>query len=240
MRRLTRAVAHDPVPTVNLLSPWVFDAIATGRLRLRFIAAGAVLVLLIGVGWAVQYTRIDRTEQALGVEQAQTSRLSAHTKELATVQTYATAVDRQKVLARLAMKREVYLSRALAGLLQATPRGAVVDTIDVTVSAVGAEAAAGAVPVDGAELSTCPGADPFNTRVVAGCMTLSGTAQSRASVSELVVNLGDDPRFVEPFISTTTTAEGDDLAFTGSVGLSTRTFTRRYSRIDALLARTSR
>jgi hypothetical protein len=237
VRLPSRSVAPDPVPVVNLLSPWVFEALATRRLRLRFLAAAGVLALLIGAGWTVLQMRIDRAEQALWVEQAQTARLTGHTKELAPVRTYVAAVDRQKLLAKGAMSKEVYLSRLMAGLQRAAGGDVSVDTIEMTVTPAAVSTEGAAAPTDEA---TCPGPDPYNTRAVAGCVTLSGTAGSRAAVGELVQNLGADPLFVEPFISTTTTAEGAGLAFTGSVGVSTKAFSHRYARIDRLLAGSSR
>lgn len=247
MRRLSRPVAHDPVPTVNLLSPWAFEAIATRRLRQRFVAAAVVLVLLLGAGWMVQRLRVGQAEEALTAGRAETARLAAQTKELAPVRTYVATVDQQTVTVQEAMKNEVRLSRVLAGLGRATPTGAKVGSVTVTVSppSGGPGTTAAAAPVtptaagDG-EPSTCPGPDPFNTRVVVGCVTLSGSARSRASVGALVVSLGRDPLFVEPFISTTTTAEGDEVTFTGSVGLSTKAFTRRYAKLDVLLTKGTR
>ena len=56
----------------------------------------------------------------------------------------------------------------------------------------------------------------------------------------LLVNLGDDRLFVEPFISTTTTAEDDVVTFTGSVGLSERAFSKRYADMEKLLAGVAR
>ena len=50
------------------------------------------------------------------------------------------------------------------------------------------------------------------------------------------MNLGADKLFVEPFISTTTTAEGARLTFTGSVGVSTKAYSHRYAGINVLLA----
>lgn len=233
-----RPAPHDPVPSVNLLSPWVFEALATRKLRQRFLAAACVLVMLVGAGWSVQHLRTRQAEQVLVVEQAETTRLTTQTNQLAPVRTYVATVAQQKVTVSESMADEVYLSRVLAGMRSATPSGADVETMAITVTppvAAAAEGEAEAAVVDGATVSACPGPDPFNTRVVVGCVTLSGTASSRATVGDLVLNLGEDALFVEPFISTTTTAEGDDVVFTGSVGLSTRAFTGRYAEIDALL-----
>jgi Tfp pilus assembly protein PilN len=225
---------HNPVPSVNLLSPWVFEAIATRRLRRRFTVAAAVLALAVGAGWGVQHLRIGQAEQVLAVEQATTTRLTAQTNELAPVRTYVATVGQQKVLVQGAMADEVLLSRVLTGLRQATPSGAHVETTDITLTPPAdpgsAQAAAATAP------SACPGPDPFHTRTVVGCITVSGTADSRATVGDFVVNLGDDKLFVEPFISATTTAEGSDVVFTGSVGLSDKAVSGRYADIDAMIA----
>lgn len=248
MRRLTRHHAHNPVPSVNLLSPWVFEAMDTRRLHQRFAAAAGVLVLLIGAGWAVQHLRTGQAQQVLAVEQAETTRLTSQTQELAPVRAYVATVDQQKLTVQQSMQSELYVSRVLAGLEDAAPQGAEVETLAITLAppvvppaattevAEGTEATEDApAPPAAPVISPCPGPDPFNTRVVVGCITLSGSADSRATVGGLVVNLGDDPLFVEPFISTTTTADGDRVMFTGSVGLSTKSFTHRYDPIDDLL-----
>lgn len=233
MKRPTRTAAHSPVPSVNLLSPWVFEAIATRRLRGRFAVAAMALALLIGAGWAVQHLRIGQAEQVLTVEQAETARLTAQTNELAPVRTFVATVGAQKGVVQEAMANEVYLSRVLTGLRNATPATAKVETIAVTLSppAAGTDPAAAATTV-----SPCPGPDPFNTKVVIGCLTLTGSADSRASVGDFVIKLGADKLFVEPFISATTTADGAAVVFTGSVGLSEKAFSRRYAEIDELLA----
>ncbi len=238
-----RAVPHETVPAVNLLSPWVFEAMAARRLQERFAVAAVVLVMLLGAGWALQHLRTGHAERLLADQQATTARLAGQNRELATVRTYVSSVLQQKQVAQDAMKDEVYLSRVMAALETATPAGAAVEsiTVKVTPPVGGAEGGgtAEAAAADAGE-STCPGPDPFHTRVLVGCVTITGSAKTRASVGRMVLNLGSDPLFVEPFISTTTTAEGDDVTFTGSVGLSTKTFSRRYADIDALLAKGTR
>ncbi|HYO39381.1 MAG TPA: PilN domain-containing protein [Nocardioidaceae bacterium] len=239
-----RAVPHETIPSVNLLSPWAFDALTARRLQERFAVAAVVLVMLLGAGWAVQHLRTGHAERLLADEQKTTARLATRTKELAPVRTYVSSVLAQKQVAQEAMKDEVYLSRVMSALESATPTGAKVESITVKVTPPveggDANAAAAAGGTGDAGESTCPGPDPFHTRVLVGCVTLTGSAKSRDSVGRMVRNLGSDRLFVEPFISTTTTAEGDDVTFTGSVGLSTKTFSRRYADMDALLAKGTR
>lgn len=90
-------------------------------------------------------------------------------------------------------------------------------------------------PARGLVGSTCPGPDPFGTKVVVGCVTFEGTAVSRDAVGQLVIALGDEGLFVEPFVDTTTTdaadaaaSAGGPVSFTGSVGLSPKVFSGRY------------
>lgn len=253
MKRPSRQAAHPVVPTVNLLSPWVFDALQTRRLRRRFAVAAALLALLIGAGWAVQELRIRQAEQVLTVEQAETARLTAETNKLAPVRVYVATVEGQKGTVAQAMANEVLTSRILAALRAATPAGATVASVAVTVSppppapvapapapegdtAATPAPAPAPVPVE----SPCPGPDPFNTLTVVGCVTLSGTADSRATVGSFVIRLGGERLFVEPFINTTTTAEGDEVSFTGSVGLSEKAVSGRYAELDALLEEEAR
>jgi hypothetical protein len=70
---------------------------------------------------------------------------------------------------------------------------------------------------------------------VIGCITLSGSAGTRADVGELVINLGNEELFVEPFVSTTTAGDGTGVTFSGSVGLSDKVYSRRYADLDKLL-----
>jgi Tfp pilus assembly protein PilN len=237
-----KPAAHQTVPAVNLLSPWVFDALSVRRLQERFAVVAVVLVMLMGAGWAVQHLRTGHAERLLVDEQAASARLADRTKELAPVRTYVAAVLDQKTVAEKAMKDEVYTSRILTALERATPRDTAVQSIGVKVTAPPGKGQGDqqVAANDSGEASACPGPDPFHTRVMVGCVTLSGTAKSRSSVGRLVLNLGSDPLFVEPFISTTTAGEGDDVTFTGSVGLSTRNYSRRYADIDALLAKEAR
>lgn len=221
------------LPTVNILSPWVFERMAIRRLRRRFALVGFVLVLLIAAAWSAQHLRIEQAQQVLDVETAETTRLTAQTNELAPVRAFVTGIEQQKQTVQDTMASEIYFSRVLEGIQRDAPLGAVVTSLQVTLapSATAAAPAEGAVPV----VSPCPGPDPFNTKIVVGCITISGSAATRSDVGAFVIALGDDELFVEPFISTTTTADGSEVTFSGSVGLSEKVFSGRYADLDKLL-----
>jgi hypothetical protein len=144
----------------------------------------------------------------------------------------------------------------LEGLQDATPVDARIESVSVTPAAPALEVAPAPAPDPGtaggeegteapaeevpppatSSTSPCPGPDPFSTRVVVGCVTVSGSASSRDDVGDLVVRLGEDPLFVEPFISTTTTADEEQVTFSGSVGISPKVYSRRYADLERLLA----
>lgn len=237
-------------PSVNLLSPWALDALAARRLRRRFGAVAVLMVLLVVAAWGVQQIRVVQAQQVLSVEQAETTRLTSATTALAPVRTFLASVEQRKALVSETMAGEVYFSRVLDAMADAAPLGADVESVTITLAPPtaaapvgtpapaeegGAEGEAAATPAVPAVESPCPGPDPFNTREVVGCIQLTGTADSRASVGAFVIALGADEQFVEPFISTTTTADGQAVTFTGSVGLSQKVYSQRYTDIDRLL-----
>lgn len=197
---------------------------AARRLQHRFVAAGLVMLVLVGTGWYLQHLRVSEANKLLAVEQAETSRLSGQAQTLVTIKAFVTGVDNQHKTVQTAMSREIYFSKVISGIRAATPSGTGLQTIAVTLAP---ETAPGAVPAAGAA-AVCPGPDPFQTETVTGCVTLSGTAFSRADVGELVTNLGETGVFVEPFISTTTTGDSVAVSFSGSVGLSDKVFSGRY------------
>ena len=119
----------------------------------------------------------------------------------------------------------------------ASPSGTSLQSISVILApdaaGAGAPASSTTAPATGgtstAGASVCPGPDPFQTETIIGCVTLSGTAVSRAEVGELVTRLGSMGLFVEPFISTTTTGDTASVTFSGSVGLSEKVYSNRYA-----------
>jgi hypothetical protein len=232
MRRTSGGTRRVTLPAVNLLSQSSFERLRARRLRHRFVAAGVVLVLLVGAGWALQHLRVTEAGKLVAVEKAETARLNSQTHALAPVRTFVSGVALQERTVQDAMAREIYFSDVLAGIRAATPSGARLESVAVTLApALDAAAAQGGQPA-----SVCPGPDPFQTQTVVGCVTLTGTAPSRAEVGQLVVNLGGADLFVEPFISTTTTGDSEAVTFNGSVGLSKKVFSARYATLADALA----
>jgi hypothetical protein len=221
------------LPVVNLLSPSVFEAMAARKLRRRFVAAGFVLALLVGGGWGVQHLRSVQAEKLLTVERAETSRLTADSKELAPVSVYVAEVAKQKTVVKKAMANEALMSRVLDDLRAATPTGVRIETATATIE--GAQSA-GKAGQSSTTANVCPAPNPFVRQASVGCVTLTGTATSRAVVGQFVIKLGAGGVFVAPYVTTTSTADGKRVTFSGSVSVSKRVYSNRYADIDALLA----
>jgi hypothetical protein len=221
MSRRAKESRVGGLPVVNLLSASEFERMAARRLRRRFVVGGIALIVLVGGAWTYQHLRVAEAQKLVAVEQAETSRLSSQTQVLAPVRAFVNGVAVQENTVQSAMVGEIYFSDVLDGVRDATPPGAQLATVAVTL-------AAPTDPAAGVTVSACPGPDPFNTRPVVGCVTLSGTAATRAEVGDMVVQLGHSSLFVEPFIATTTTGETDEVTFSGSVGLSDKVFSKRY------------
>jgi hypothetical protein len=242
------ATGTDGAAVVNLLSPWVFEELRVHRLRQRFVIAGIGLVVLIGLVWTGLQLNLHGAEEELRGEQATTTGLTAQMKDLAPVKTYVNGVVHRVVTVRAATYADVAFSEVLTSLNDAIPADATVTSMSVDLAAETATAPSTGTgtavaadptkdPARGLSGSSCPGPDPFGTKVVVGCVTIEGTAADRESVGKLVIALGESGLFVEPFVNTTTTSDGDGVSFAGSVGLSPKVFSGRFDDLGAALAK---
>lgn len=242
------------LPSVNLLSPWALERIAVRRLRIRFMVGCLGLVVAVAAAWGVQTMRVADAESLLVTEDAETSRLAEQTNELQPVKAYVAGVEQQKVAVSGAMGTEIYFSKVFEAMSVAAPDGVVLDSLVVVLAPPPPAPVPAPAPAEGSDKDKdedggqatpapaapatpplCPGPDPFQTREVVACITLSGSAGSRAEVGAFVVALGADDSFVEPFISTTTTSDASQVTFSGSVGLSEKVFSGRFADLDAWL-----
>jgi len=216
------------VPTVNLLSPAVFEALAVRRLRRRFAVAAVALVVLMGSGWAYQRSRVASAEEELATQQAAAIRLAARVNALAPVRQFYADVERRKKSVTQAMASEVLFSRIVAEMRAQTPPDVQVDTWSVTMTGAGSSrnASGSAAPTTDA---ACPQPNPFTPPSAVGCVTIGGSAAARDAVGKLIVRLGGSALFVDPFITTTDASEDGKVTFSGTVGVTRKAFSMRYA-----------
>jgi hypothetical protein len=242
------AKQHLParLPTVNLLSPSVFEQRALRRLRLRLALVAIALVVLMSAGRSVQNDRIAHAEQELAVQQVRTNTLTAQVKELAPVRQFYATVAQRKSMATRTMATEVMFSQIMDELRARTPPGLLFETMSVKIQPAGTAggAASGstapaspAAPATGgtgsgspaADATGCPTPDPFTATAAVGCIIIGGTAADREALGWLVILLGESKLFVGPFVSTSTVSAEGLVAFTGTVALSQKVFSGRYA-----------
>ncbi|TIC88429.1 hypothetical protein E8D34_05770 [Nocardioides sp. GY 10113] len=228
---------------VNLLSPWVFEELRVHQLRRRFVLGALVLVVAVGLIWSGLRFELHRAEEELRGQEARGSALTVQIRDLAPVRTFVDGVQRRVIRVHDTAYDEVAFSRVLGGLTAAAGPGTAITSVSIglvsRVSAPDSSATGGSAgtapggqgaeqdPTRGLLGTTCPGPDPFATNDVVGCLSIEGTASSRAEVGDLVVALGEDDLFLDPYVSTTT-ADNDRVSFSGTVGLSPKVFSGRY------------
>lgn len=84
---------------------------------------------------------------------------------------------------------------------------------------------------------SCARPDPFNPSPIIGCVTLSGTASSRAVVGEFINSLKSSDLYADPFVTTTSMngALGEEsVVYSGSVGLTGKAVSGRYADLSWL------
>jgi hypothetical protein len=105
-------------------------------------------------------------------------------------------------------------------------------------SAAGAARATTPTPAaPAADAVACARPDPFNPARVIGCVTITGTADSRAVVGDLINKLKASDLYADPFVTTTTAggAAGEQsVQFSGSVGLTGKNVSGRYADLSWL------
>lgn len=203
---------------VNLLSAWVREENKVRSLRLRFTGGAVAVVALLALVWAGLQMSIATAQRDLSDQEASAGLVRAQIAEMAPLKTYAASIRGRENLVLTSMSSAVTFSRALTSLEAILPPDTSIGTFAGTLTPVDPSTSA---PVTG-EATTCPGPDPFGVTIVVACVELSGLAPSREAVGNLVVALGRDKQFVEPFITTTTTDDANVVAFSGSFALDPR------------------
>ncbi len=111
------------------------------------------------------------------------------------------------------------------------------ETPDPAAALEASQTAKSAASAAAASAVSCARPDPFNPAKVIGCVTITGTADSRAVVGELIEKLKASDLYADPFITTTTAggAEGEEsVTFAGSVGLTGSAVSGRYADLSWL------
>ncbi len=205
---------------VNLLPPEIRQRTQTRRLTLMVIAAGVVLLVLIGFFYAVQAANLARVKQDIAAQESKNAQINS---EIAGLQEFAalqTEAQTKKALLSTAFANEVSFSGILLDLSRVIPSDAYLTTFaaQVTPPVVGAVPAA---PV--------PGAPPVSATPLIGTMTAAGEGSGADALASWITRLESVKGWVNPWISTfaETTPNTDRFTFNSGADLTSDVLTER-------------
>ena len=240
--RIERPPFEPSLPQVNLLPRQVQDSITIARIRNWTITAVAAVLVLGGALWWLQGSTIERAEADVAAATVENTRLRADLEALAPVKQMYEQITRLQEVVTTTMASQPQAAIVIQRLAEA---GDVAGGDEITFSSV--DVSYQGIPAPGGVLNTCPNPDPFGTEITIGCLTFSANASSRDQVSALLRAMDDDPLFIGPYVTSTTTTEvaagpqgnrtQDVVAFSGSAGVSLEALQTLLTpeQIDALL-----
>jgi Tfp pilus assembly protein PilN len=220
--------------TVNLLPPEIQERTKVRRLTAALVMAGASVVVLLGLVFVLQSTRLSQVQDDLATQNQQNAALQADIDELAQYQTLQDQVAAREVLATAALQDQVLWSGVLHDISAVIPQHAWLTSLTGSVSAAAAvpPVAAPAAPAEQtapAEGSTEEAAaepvapapvDPASTLV--GAIQFQGATFTQPTVAVWLTRLELVDGWVNAWVTDSSQQQietQDAVVFTGSVDL---------------------
>lgn len=231
------------LPSINVLPPAVTEREHVERVRRTFAVAAVVAVAAVAGGFVLQSGAISSANDELAAEEARTAQLSGQAAELAPVKTYYVTVEANEATIQQTMSREVLLSDVVDRLYATAPPTVDLGTVEIAVSTTPVLPDA-AVPVDPTAGATaaCPSPDPYVAAgESAGCVTITGTAASRAALGDWEAQIARTDLFDNLFISSSAAAAEEGakaITFSASVSVTGAAYVNRYADLAFVEGRT--
>jgi hypothetical protein len=220
--------------TVNLLPPEIQERTKVRRLTAAMVMAGASVVVLLGLVFVLQSTRLSQVEDDLDAQNATNAALQSDIDDLAQYQVLQDQVAAREVLATAALQDQVLWSGVLHDVSAVIPQHAWLTSLTGSVSvaaAVPAPAAPpapaeGAVPAEGSTGETPVEAvapapvDPATTLI--GSIQFQGTTFTQPTVAVWLTRLELVDGWVNAWVTDSSQQQienQDAVVFTGSVDL---------------------
>jgi hypothetical protein len=223
--------------TVNLLPPEIQERTKVRRLTAALVMAGASVVVLLGLVFVLQSTRLSQVEEDLTAQDAVNASLQADIDDLAQYQTLQDQVAAREVLATAALQDQVLWSGVLHDISAVIPQHAWLTSLTGSVLAAPAAPAvvAPAAPADQAaaaegstEGSTDQAATPAAPAPLDPATTLIGSIQfqgatfTQPTVAVWLTRLELVDGWVNSWVTDSSQQQietQDAVVFTGSVDL---------------------
>jgi len=220
--------------TVNLLPPEIQERTKVRRLTAAMVMAGASVVVLLGLVFVLQSTRLSQVQEDLDAQNATNAALQSDIDDLAQYQTLQDQVAAREVLATEALQDQVLWSGVLHDVSAVIPQHAWLTSLTGSVSAAAAvpPPAAPAAPADGAapaegsteetpvEAVAPAPVDPATTLI--GAIQFQGTTFTQPTVAVWLTRLELVDGWVNAWVTDSSQQQienQDAVVFTGSVDL---------------------
>jgi len=220
--------------TVNLLPPEIQERTKVRRLTAAMVMAGASVVVLLGLVFVLQSTRLSQVEGDLDAQNATNAALQSDIDDLAQYQVLQDQVAAREVLATAALQDQVLWSGVLHDVSAVIPQHAWLTSLTGSVSVAAAvpappappAPAEGAAPAEGStgETPAQPVApapvDPATTLI--GSIQFQGTTFTQPTVAVWLTRLELVDGWVNAWVTDSSQQQienQDAVVFTGSVDL---------------------
>jgi Tfp pilus assembly protein PilN len=221
------------LPRVNLLPRAVTEHVRLVKLRRIFGLGAVAAVAAIAAAYTLQSGAISTANDGLAVEQTRASQLSSQVATLTPVKVYYAAVEANATTIRETMAREVLLSDIVTRLYASAPPNVDLGTVAITVSSQAVPPASATPDPAAPAASACPSPDPYVVPdAAAGCVTITGSATTRAALGNWETRISGSKLFSNLFISSSQAAADVDqqaITFSATLAVTKAAYVNRYA-----------
>ncbi|MEP6476642.1 MAG: hypothetical protein ABJC60_05160 [Actinomycetota bacterium] len=204
---------------VNLLPPEIRQRTQTRRLTVMVVAAGLVLLVLMGFLYVLQSASLSRVNDEVAAQESANAQLQAQIAGLQEFAALQTEAQTKKALLSTAFANEVSFSGVLLDLSRVIPSDAYLTTFAAQVTPPATTAVApAAVPV-----TTAP------TTPLIGTITAAGQGSGADALASWITRLESVKGWVNPWFTTIaeTTPDSDRFTFNSGADLTSDVLTDR-------------
>lgn len=219
------AVLHAPftprLPSVDLLPPSVRTAVRVSKVRRALLGILALILAVSALAWFLQSASIDAAEASLASAEADNASLQKQVGSYGAIKQLNDQITAQEKLVRTALAADPQAADVIARVKAAAGPGVTLDQLAVTYNGIPDPAQ---VAVGQQHLFPCPDPAPFTSKIAVGCISITGSTQSRDEISAFLTRAEADPVLAGAFLQSSVyvAASADTpakVSFTASIGI---------------------
>ena len=204
---------------INLLPPETRERQRTRRVTALVIAAGVVVIAILGLLFVMQSSRVSSLQSQVATQNTRNATLQAQASQLQPYETMRQSLSSRQTLVNTALAGDIDWSNILHELSAAIPSKAWFTNVAATETGASTSTAAPVAPTS-----------PTVPTGIIGSITFQGDALDTGTLSSFLIRLQREPGWVNAWMSTAQkTAVGTTpvWTFTSSVDLTSDALSRR-------------